>query len=100
MPVRNGENDGLYWSEPQGKRAGVVLDQERDEPFEAPDDRAVYHDGTMLGVVRADVLQIEVLGLHVIELDRRALPLPADGVHDVEVDLRPVERAILFVDVV
>ena len=34
----------------------------------------------------------------VVELDRRALPLPADRVGDVEVDLRPVERAVALVD--
>ena len=55
-------------------------------------------DRPMLGVVGADVLQIEVLGLLVIELDRRALPFPADRVGDVEIDLRAVERAVLLVD--
>ena len=45
-----------------------------------------------------DVLQIEPLRQLVVELDRRALPLPADRVGDVEVDLRPVERAVAFVE--
>ena len=37
-------------------------------------------------------------GMLVVELDRRALPLPADGVGDVEVDLRAVERAVALVE--
>ena len=37
-------------------------------------------------------------GMLVIQLDRRALPLPADRVGDVEVDLRSVERAVALVD--
>ena len=45
-----------------------------------------------------DVLQVEPLRHLVIELDRRALPFAADRVGDVEVDLRPVERAVLLVD--
>ena len=52
----------------------------------------------MLGVVGADVLQVEALGQLVVELDRGALPLPADRVGDVEVDLRAVERAVAFVE--
>src|SRR5262249_4731332 len=65
---------------------------------EAADDGAVDDDGTVLRVVGADVFQIEVLRLLVIELDRRALPLAADRVRHVEVDLRPVERAVAVVD--
>ena len=53
---------------------------------------------TMLGVVGADVFQIEALRHLVIELNRRALPLAADRVGDVEVDLRSVERAVALVE--
>ena len=45
-----------------------------------------------------DVFQVEVLRLLVVELNRRALPFPADRVGDVEIDLRPVERAVAFVE--
>ena len=34
----------------------------------------------------------------IVELNRGALPLPANRVCDVEVNLRPVERAVLLVD--
>ena len=81
-----------------GKRARVVLDQQRDEALEAAEDRAVDDDRAVLGVVGADVLQVEPLRQLVVELDRGALPLPPDRVGDVEVDLRPVERAVALVD--
>ncbi len=84
--------------EPQRERAGEVLDQDRDEPLEAAEDGAVDHDRPVLGVVCADVLQVEALGRGVVELDRAALPLAAERVRDVEVDLRPVERAVAGVD--
>ena len=70
----------------------------RDEPLEAAEDGPMDDHRPMLGVVGADVLEVELLRQLVVELDRRALPLPADGVGDVEVDLRPVERAVALVD--
>ena len=57
-----------------------MLDQQRDEPLEAPEDRPVNHDRPVLGVVGADVLERELLRQLVIELNRRALPLPAERV--------------------
>ena len=70
-----------------------MLEQQRHEPLEAAENRAVNDDRLVLGIVGADVLQAEPLRDLVVELDRRALPLPADGVLDVKVDLRAVEVA-------
>jgi hypothetical protein len=39
-----------------------VLDEQRDEPLEAAEDRAVDDHRPVLGVVGADVLQVEALG--------------------------------------
>ena len=98
VPVGNRQHDRLDRRQPERKRPGVVLDQDRDEPLEAAEDRPVDDDRPVLGVVGADVFQVEPLRQLVVELDRRALPLPADRVGDVEVDLRPVERAVALVD--
>ena len=84
--------------QPQRPGAGIVLDQQRDEPLEAAENRPVDDHRPVLGVVGADVLQVEPLRHLVVELNRRALPLPADRVGDVEVDLRAVERAVALVD--
>ena len=98
MAVGNWEHDGLDGRQPERKRSGEVLDQNRNESLEAAENGTVDHHRPVLGVVGADVFQVEVLGLLVVELDRRALPLSANRIGDIEVDLRPVERAILFVD--
>jgi hypothetical protein len=98
VPVGNRQHGGLQRGQPQGERPGEVLDQDRDEPLEAAEDGAVDHDGPVLGVVGPDVLQVEALGHLVVELDRGALPLAAERVGDVEVDLRAVEGAVAFVD--
>ena len=72
----------LLGSEPERERAGVVLDEDRDEALEAAEDGAVDDDGAVALVVLADVLEAEALGLLEVQLDRRALPLAADRVGD------------------
>ena len=56
--------------------------------------------GRCVGVVLADVREVEPLGRRVVELDRAELPRAADRVGDVEVDLRAVERAVAFLELV
>jgi hypothetical protein len=63
-------------------------------------DRAVDDHRAVLGVVGADVAEVEALGRQVVELDRAELPLAADRVGDVEVDLRAVERAVAGLELV
>src|SRR5436305_1110941 len=77
---------------------GMMLDQDSDEPLETAENRPVDDDRPVLGVVRAGVLQVEVFRLHVVELDRCALPFAADRVGHVEVDLRTVKRTVARVD--
>ena len=98
VPIGNRQDDRLHRRQPERERAGEVLDQDGDEALEAAEDGAVDHHRPVLGVVGADVVQVEALGHRVIELDRAALPLAAERVGDVEVDLRPVERAVAGVD--
>ena len=98
VAVGNRQDDGLERRHPEWEGAGEVLDQDGDEALDAAEDRAVNHHRPVLGVVGADVLQIEALRVVVIELNRRALPLAANGVLDVAVDFRAVERAVAGID--
>ena len=98
MAIGNGQDHHLYRRQPERERPGVVLDQQRDEPLETAENRPVNDDRLMFGVVGPDVLQAEALRNLVVELDRRALPPPADGVGDVEIDLRAVEVAAARVE--
>ena len=88
MPVGDGQHGGLDGRQPQRKGPGVVLDQHGDEPLETAENGPVDDDRPMLGVVGPDIFQVEPLRHLVVELDRGALPLAADGVGDVEIDLR------------
>src|SRR4029077_12529880 len=53
---------------------------------------------SMLRVVGTRIFEVEILRLHVVELDRRTLPLSADRVRYIKIDLWSVERAVLLVD--
>src|SRR3954467_1792855 len=98
VTVGNRHDLHLHRREPQRERARVVLDQDGDEPLEAAEDRPMNDDRAVLGIVGADVFQIEALRHLVIELDRGALPLPPDRVGYVEVEFRSVERAVARVE--
>src|SRR6185312_14067712 len=90
----------LLRREPEGKRTREVLDQNRDETLERSRNRTVNDDRPVRLVVLARVAQIEALGVRVIELNRSELPLPADGIGHVEVDLGTVECAVAFLELV
>src|SRR2546425_797034 len=98
MTIRNGNQHRLYRCKPDGKRAGVVFNQERYKPFKATHNRAMDDYRAMLDVISSDVFQIEVFRLRVIQLDRRALPVSSDGIRDVEINFRSVESAVLLID--
>ena len=55
------------------------------------------HHGSLALAIAGDVLEIETFGQVEVELDGRQLPRPADGVLDVDVDLRAIERAAALV---
>ena len=95
---RDGEQFDLSRGKPERERPGEVLDQDPHETLEAAVDGSVEHDGPMLRAIRADKVQVELLGHLEIELDRTALPRPADAVFEMEVYLRSVESAVARVD--
>ena len=98
--VGNRQHPHLLRREPQRERAGEVLDQDRDEPFERAIHRAMDDHRPMLVVVLADVAQVETLRGGVVELNRAELPGAADRIGDVEVDLRTVEGAVARLELV
>src|SRR5207247_3211600 len=90
----------LLGGEPQRERPREGRDQEADDPRQRAEDCAADHDRSMRPVVLTRVLESEALGLLEIELDRGALPLAADGVVELDVDFRSVERPPTLVDAV
>ena len=100
MLIGNGQEFDLYRSEPYGEGAGIVFDEDAQEAFNAAEAGTVYHDWAMLLAVFADIGHVEAFRHEHIKLDRTALPSTADGILDVEVELRTVESAVAFVDLV
>src|SRR5436190_22961394 len=88
----------LHRREPERELAAVVFDQDPDEALERPQQRAVDHIRRVLLVVRAHVRQLEPGGHLRVELNRAHLPGATEHVRHMEVDLRPVERAVALVD--
>ena len=93
-------DDGLHRREPGGEVAGEVLDEHAEEALHRARQRAVDHDRPMIGAVGAAILELEAFGQHEVDLHGSELPLAADRVAQVDVELGPVERAAAFVDLV
>src|SRR5271157_1793513 len=88
------DDDHLYRREPHRERARVVLDEHAEEALLRAVERAVYHQRLVPPAVLADILQREALRQGEVELHGRELPQAADRVHQLDVDLRPVERGL------
>ena len=75
-----------------------MLCDDADEALDGAQQRPVDHDGAVLLAVLAHILQVEALGHLEVQLDGAALPGPAQGIGQMEVQLRAVERAVSGVD--
>ena len=94
LGVGDREDHQLGGGEPGGEGAAVLLDEVRDGPLHAADDAAMDHDRPVFRAVRADVVQVEPLGLVEVDLDGGQGGLPAGAVDDLDVDLGAVERGL------
>jgi hypothetical protein len=79
--------------------AGIVLDQDAEEPLHGAADRAVDHDRRLLFAVLVDIERAEALRQVEVHLRGAALPVTANGVAQGVLELRTVERALARVDV-
>ena len=77
-----------------------MLDQSADEALHRSKQRAVDHHRAVPLAILADVVDIEPLRQIEVDLDRRSRPLATERVDPLDVDLRAVERAAAFVDLV
>jgi hypothetical protein len=101
MSIGDRDDDRLDGRQPQRERPGEMLDEDADEPLERAVDRPVDGDRPLGLALLVDVGQVESLREHrQVDLDRRHLPLAAECVVDVDVDLGRVERAILGLQLV
>src|ERR1039458_1378987 len=75
-----------------------MLDEQRKETLDRPEQRSVDHDRPVPGVVLTDVVHVESLRKLSVDLDSRHLPGPADRIARLDRDLRTVERASAWVE--
>src|SRR5215472_5114882 len=100
LTVGDRQNHRLNRSEPHRESAAVMLDEHAEEPFERSEERTVDHDRAMLGAVLTDVRQLEALRQVEVDLHGRQLPVAADRIAHLDVELRAVERAAAFVHLI
>ena len=74
-----------------------MLNQDADETLNGSEAYAVNHNWTLLGTILSRVLQVKPLRHLEIQLNGTALPCPAQGIPQVEVNLRTIERAVALV---
>ncbi len=93
-------NDCLHRCEPCRKRAAVMLDEDAEEAFERTGKRAMNHYGAMIGAVASAIGEFEAFRQDEINLHGTQLPLAADRIANVDIELRAVESAAAFVDLI
>src|SRR5712692_4249775 len=86
--------------QPEREVPGVVLDEAADESLEAAEEDAMDHHSALALAALVHERHVEALRQVQVDLDRGALPLAADRVLHLDVDLRRVENATAFVDLV
>ena len=92
------QNDGLNRCQPQRELAGEMLDQNAQKALNGAENGAVNHDRPVPFIVLADKGQVEALRQGHIQLDGAALPGPAQGVFDMQIDFRAVKSAVAFIE--
>ena len=79
--------------QPERQIAGVMLDQDSDEALKGTEDGAVQHDWQVLVAVLADIGGAKTARHVQVDLQGAALPVPADGVAQDELQFRSVKSA-------
>ena len=86
--------------EPERECALEMLCNDADETLERTEDSSVDNDRHLLSAVLVDICELKVMRELEVELYCTALPLTSKSILDLKVDLRAVERAVAFVDLV
>ena len=89
----DGDADDLHRRQPHRERPGVVLEEDREEPLDRSEQRAVDHDRAASSAPSRSVYSSSNRsGRFGVDLHRGQLPGAPDRILGLEVDLRAVER--------
>jgi len=94
LSIGNWDNLHLNRRQPQGKSAGVMLNEHAEKTFERPKQCAMYHDRPMFLAILADVGDVKPLRLVKIDLYRRTLPRATYGVPNFNVNLWAIKHTL------
>src|SRR5262249_18615494 len=86
--------------EPYREDSGIVLDEHAKKPFHGAKQSAMDHQWLFPGAILGHVLELEPLRQVEVELDGAKLPGPADGIHQLDVDLGSVKSGLAGDDLV
>jgi len=100
VAFRDWQEPGLDRSQPDGKSATIMLDQDAEKTFERAKEGSVNNVGTMVFSIGSDVAQAKALRQIEVELNGRDLPCPAQCIFDLNVELGAIECTAAFVDLV
>src|SRR5450756_1970439 len=100
LHIRDGDHLDLHGSKPERKCSSILLDERTEEPFHGTQHDAVQHDRSVFLAVFGDVGDVETLWQIEVDLKCRPLPLAANGVHKLHIDLWPIEDTFPWVDLV
>ncbi len=98
MAVRHRNNRHLNRRQPDGESTGIMLDKQPEEALPGPQQGTVHHVGAVLQPIRPDIDHVEPFREVEVELDGCHLPLAAQGISYLEVNLGAVESAAAFVN--
>ena len=93
-------NHCLGWRQPRRECTFVVLDQNPDETLERTEDRTVQHHRVLAAIVFGDVFGSQTHRQVEIELQGTTLPHATEAIFQREFNLRTVEGALAWLQVV
>ena len=98
MFLANRHNADLRGREPERENTLEVLDDDADKALQRAVNCAVNDDRHRRGTVCRLIAEAEVMRKLEVQLNRSALPLSAERILNLQVDLRSVESAVALVD--
>ena len=90
----NRADNNLLGRQPKRHFTGIAFQHNADKTFQCAQHGAVQHHRTMLIAVFADISRIQPLGQHKVELQRAALPSPANRIAQMIFNFRAVKRPL------
>src|SRR5436309_760286 len=94
MPLADRDHHRLHRRQPHRERPGIVLDQHAKKTFHGAIQRPMHHHRLLARPIFRNVFQPKALRQIEIELHGRKLPEPPNRIHQLDINLRNIERSV------